>query len=334
MSGRRSCHFSGLDQSSLDKTEHTYITLGDLAVLVAGVALVLVLPRSQSYWPYRTDFLGPWPRWLPWCFCLRQALGSACLALVPVILRRRASYGGRARPAEFLAICAAMPVLADAVETGLIRLKYRQWAGHSLPGFTLDGIPIAVVSDWRAGGHWIWERSLLVAGALALAGFFLGRRRLPGWLQTVFLSIAWLAAYEAGTHRAFDWIGSAITVLIAQPMSETTSVLLSAGTYLFPRFVLYSVPAVAALLDLRQRASGRPNWLEWTGAGLGAALFVIAEPTELLREYAVTSSKGFWVFETLVRVSTMLAALTLAVFAISRQHHAHRGHAKVGGRDA
>ena len=100
--------------------EHRSITLGDLAALVAGVALVLVLPRSQSYWPYPIDFLGPWPRWLPWCFCLRQALGAACMVLVPVILRRRACYGGMARPAEFLAVCAAMPFLADAIETGLI----------------------------------------------------------------------------------------------------------------------------------------------------------------------------------------------------------------------
>ena len=68
---------------------HRSVTLGALAALVAGIAVVLVLPTRQSYWPLPSDFLGPWPRWLPWFFCLRQALGAACLALVPVVLRRR-----------------------------------------------------------------------------------------------------------------------------------------------------------------------------------------------------------------------------------------------------
>jgi hypothetical protein len=116
-----------------DRSEHRPVTLGDLAALVAGIAVVLALPSRQSYWPLPTDFLGPWPWWLPWFFCLRQILGAACIALVPVVLRRRACYGELARPAEFLALCAALPYLADAVETGLIRLSYRL---HSL-GFFL-----------------------------------------------------------------------------------------------------------------------------------------------------------------------------------------------------
>ena len=106
------------------RNEHRSMTLGDLAVLVAGVAVVLVLPSRQSYLPYPSDFLGPWPRWFPWCFCLRQALGAACIVVVPVVLWRRARYGGLARPAEFLALFAAMPFLADGIETGLIRFSY------------------------------------------------------------------------------------------------------------------------------------------------------------------------------------------------------------------
>src|SRR5271170_1614168 len=118
-----------------DQSEHRSPTIGDLAALVAGVAVVLMLPTRQSYWPHPTDFLGPWPRWLPWCFCLRQILGAACVALVPVILRRRACYGGLAPPAEFLVLCAAMPFLADSIETALIRTSYRLRTGISLTGF-------------------------------------------------------------------------------------------------------------------------------------------------------------------------------------------------------
>jgi hypothetical protein len=185
-----------------DHSEHRSVTLGDLAALVAGVAVVLVLPARQSYWPYPTDFLGPWPRWLPWCFCLRQALGAACLVLVPVVFWRRACHGGLARPAEFLALCAAMPFLADSFETALIRLSYRLRSGHSLPGSGLDGMPTAWVSEWWDRPHWVWEQALLLSGAVALAGFLLGRRRLPGWLLTALLGLAWLGAYEAGPKLA------------------------------------------------------------------------------------------------------------------------------------
>jgi hypothetical protein len=68
-----------------DQSEPNSLTIGDLGVQIAGIALVLALPKTQSYWPLPSDFLGPWPRWLPWLFSLHQALGMACVALAPVI---------------------------------------------------------------------------------------------------------------------------------------------------------------------------------------------------------------------------------------------------------
>ena len=58
-------------ESFRDNGEHRSVTLGDLAALIAGIAVVLVLPTRQSYWPLPSDFLGSLPRWLPWFFCLR-----------------------------------------------------------------------------------------------------------------------------------------------------------------------------------------------------------------------------------------------------------------------
>jgi hypothetical protein len=273
-----------------DQSEHRSVTLGDLAALVAGVAAVLMLPTRQSYWPHPTDFLGPWPRWLPWCFCLRQIVGAACLALVPVVLRRRACYGGLARPAEFLALCAAMPFLADSIETSLIRLSYRVRSGISLPGFGLDGISTAFTVEWWQSSHWVWEQTLLIVGAVALAGFLLGRGKLPGWLLTVFLILAWLGAYEAGPVLATRWVVRFIRRVNGQYIGETAELLIWAVGRL-PKFALYTVPAIAAVRDVRRNERARPTWLEWTALGLATALFLIAEPTELVRTYSFTGNK-------------------------------------------
>jgi hypothetical protein len=140
---------------ALERSEHRFVTLGELAAVVAGVAVVLVMPTTQSYWPLASDFGGPWPDWLPWFFCLGQALAAACVALMPVVFWRRACYGGLARPAEFLVLCAAMPFLARGIETALVRLSYRLRTGHSNPRFGLQGMPTAFTQQWNASSHWL-----------------------------------------------------------------------------------------------------------------------------------------------------------------------------------
>ncbi len=271
-----------------DQSEHRSITIGDLAALIAGIAVVLVLPTRQGFWPLPSDFVGAWPRWFPWCFCLRQALGAACVALMPVVFSRRAHHGGFARPAEFLVLCAAMPFLADSIETALIRLSLRLQTYQSPPGFGLQGMPPALIEEWRKGSHWVWEQNLLLSGAVAIAGFYLARRKLPGWLLTAQLIIAWLGVFEAGTRLASRWTALLISRLIGGPIGNTLGVLIFAVVFLLPRFILFSVPAIAAVHDVRHNERARPSWLEWTGLALGAATFLIAEPMEFVRNYSTT----------------------------------------------
>jgi hypothetical protein len=142
----------------------------------------------------------------------------------------------------------------------------------------------------------------------------LGRRRLPGWLLTAFLLLAWLGAYEVGPELVRPWAARGIVQVTSRPIGEAVSLLTWSTLALLPRFVLYSVPAIAAVRDLRRDGRAQPTWLEWTAVGLAAALFLIAEPTELVRNASMLRSTGSWVPETLVRVTTLLAAVILGLF--------------------
>jgi predicted lysophospholipase L1 biosynthesis ABC-type transport system permease subunit len=102
--------------------------------------------------------------------------------------------------------------------------------------------------------------------------------------------------------------------ITGQPIRETAGILIHAVVALLPRFVLYSVPAVAAIRDVRRDGRPRPTWLEWTGLILAAALFLVAEPTEIVRYYSVAGPGESWAVETLVRGTTLFAALLLGVF--------------------
>lgn len=87
------------------------MTLADLGVIVAGVALVLAIPPRAAGWPL---FLAPPPLYLLVLGGLRLAVCSG-LVLALVVLARRWRYGGPVRPAEWLALGLASCALLDAV---------------------------------------------------------------------------------------------------------------------------------------------------------------------------------------------------------------------------
>src|SRR5436305_9506241 len=88
------------------------MTLADLGVIVAGVALVMAIPSRASGWPL---FLPPPPiLFLAVIGGLQLTVGFG-LVLALVVLFRRARYGGPVRPAERLALGLASLRLLDVV---------------------------------------------------------------------------------------------------------------------------------------------------------------------------------------------------------------------------
>jgi hypothetical protein len=94
------------------RPEPRWITLADLGVIVAGVALVMTIPSRALGWPPN---LSPPPLlFFVVIGCLRLTVGFG-LVLALVVLFRRGRYGGPVRPAEWLALGLASLGLLDVV---------------------------------------------------------------------------------------------------------------------------------------------------------------------------------------------------------------------------
>jgi hypothetical protein len=221
-------------------------------------------------------------------------------------------------------VFAAMPFLMDSIETALIRLSFRLQTGQTPPGFGLIGMPTAFVSWWHDSLHLVWERSFLLIGGLGIAGYVVGRRKLPGWFLTALLAVAWLTAYEALTRLFSPWVFLLIARSSGRPIgNNAVGILISAVVFLLPRFVLYSVPAAVAFRE-GLHGKARQTWLEWTGLALAVALFLVAEPTELIRNYSVSGSGEPWAMEIIVREAALLAAIFIGFFLAGSSRAANR----------
>ena len=129
---------------------------------------------------------------------------------MPVIIARRAVFGGLVRPAEFLACCGGLPQWVDSIEN----LRRTSWLGFR-PGDTIF-VSTEKSRQWEQGPYWTWKHQLLIVAVLATVAFLLGRHRLPGWALTVLLMIAW-AGFQGtvpeqvleGVRRSILWIHGA-----------------------------------------------------------------------------------------------------------------------------
>src|SRR4051794_34020455 len=107
-------------------------------------------------------------------------------------------------------------------------------------------MPSDFTDKWWKSYNWVWEQSLLLGGAVALVAFVVGRRKLPGWLLTALLILAWLGAYERATKLVARGAELLITRVNGGPVGWTVRLASWALFYSLPRFILYSVPAIVA----------------------------------------------------------------------------------------
>lgn len=245
---------------ALAREEPRGMTLMDLCVLVVGSSVVFSIGwRGIS--PLMAVIHPDW-----WLGPAAEVVEKAGLALFLVVIARRARYGGLCRPSEFLLIVCGSQILPHLVEgiPGRI-LSYLYDETTVLPH------PLAFAP--RMLGYAIWRWSALATSSvlpLLLSGILIAaRRRLPGWVKTVLLSITFLLLSFATLER----LGEGMERLSKYSgLGEEASDFLALFFYVLPCFLLYGLPGAAALRNRQRRGW---TWLEWSGATLALLSLLI-----------------------------------------------------------
>jgi len=104
-----------------NRTEPVWFTTADLIALVIGCSLALATPWHNSPTAQISFSGGLMPPSFAYLVALDELIRKACLALVPVLVARRARFVGRRRSLEFLVAFCAVTQVVMAVE----RLPWR-----------------------------------------------------------------------------------------------------------------------------------------------------------------------------------------------------------------
>jgi hypothetical protein len=230
------------------------------------------------------------PGWFACLYALREAAMKGGLVLVPVIVARRAVYGGLPRSADWLAILLGLPLLHEIIQrSGWIKqlarwylVDLRQSLGYPVRYLVLERFPgqgvqvgDAIYSGYEGfpidftpgeeGRLWGWFATIVLLVLSAVLGF--GWKRIPGWAKTGLLWLAgltWLAGVTYLLSAGLFGASRAISGWSGLPSSIAVPILLGLGS--LPEGLLFGVPVVAVLVELRRRANRTWTWTEWLGA--------------------------------------------------------------------
>jgi hypothetical protein len=281
-------------EDAKERREPVSVTLADLSMLVLGAALATYVPLMHRPADRINVANIPMPGWIAWLFVLAEFAMRVGLTLTPVIVARRARYGGLPRPADWLSIVVGLQLLRDEMQWSGWMRRLARWyladLGFSLgyavpfrPGKTFPGDGRLIVgydgfpADFTPGdeyhlGGWLGTVLLLIVSVT----LGVGRKRLPGWAKTGLLSVAALTWLEGATYlftpglmrfseAAGDWVGLPSSILVQVALGVAT----------LPEGLLFGVPVVAILIELQTGGIGKWVWTEWIGASTGLLALLI-----------------------------------------------------------
>ena len=316
------------------RREPVSITLADLSALVVGAAFAVSLP--QMHWP--TDRIAivnyPMPGWVVWLFVIEEAAMKVAFALFPVILARRARYGGLPRPAGCLTILVGLALLHEVVQRlewpkRLARWYFvdlRLWLGYpvsfsadqSVRGgrdigggvFVLgyDGFP----ADFELGDEYLlWGRFAAILTLPLFLVLLVGWKRMPGWTKTALLAMVAFTGPVMLTYLGSPGLKWAFHAVAGQEAysSEIVGQIASAIASA-PEGLLFGVLVVAVLVEIRNGKTSRWVWTE----AIGAATAALALATGMVIYWYTGLVTGL---DPLASMQLTVNALRLVVVALS-----------------
>ncbi len=326
------------------RREPISITLADLSTLVAGFAFAFSLPRLHHLADRVSIGNVPMPGWVVCLFAIREIAMKGGLILAPVIVARRARYGELPRAADWLAILVGLPLLHEVV-------RQCQWMNRLARWYLVDfrsslGYPVSFLPDERFPSRgvsvgnricygyegfpadftpgdefrlWGWFATILLLGIST--ALVLGWKRIPDWAKTLLLSVAaftWLAGVTYLLTPGLVRASQAISGWISVPSSVVVQVALALATV--PEGLLFGMPVVVVLLDLRRGANRRWCWTEGVGATTAFLALLIGV---VIYRYADVIDRTDPVAATRFTVESLrLAAVGLASWVLGESRRA------------
>ncbi len=291
------------------------VTVADMLALVVGVAVVAWLPWSN--WPQFVGRRGPTP-WvadpMAWAI-VAEGLGKACLAMVPVVLARRARFGGPMRPGEFLAACGGLFWLSWGIEIRLFQAWLTRQLGEVWVG---PDYPAVESLQWRKLITWPKTVGLTTLAATAIVVIVIGRKRLPAWVVAAASMLAWIGLLEGGFPLLRDGFSRSVLAPISRAGHPVVANAIGAFTDDFPMFLLVAWFAVVAALGPGREGRQR-TLVQWACIALAASAFAAEVGIRVLIDYlslwSGTRASDFWRELSLKSVALILAiGVSVALF--------------------
>jgi hypothetical protein len=281
------------------------MTISDSIVLIFGVALALSLPWCNGWAQLPQPVMEP--RWRVIALFFEEAAGKASLALIPLMLYRRARLGGLCRPGELLLAVCASYALAEQVDrasgferhSSVIEASGVYWASLTAAGaacaaaigglvFLREKLSDSAVSSLlvvAVAGSYPWPKEpmeslhfhlidsfgvadRLVADYALFVGFFALENLVPAVIGVAALSDAIRCRFRTG---AMAGIGLAMAAV--HSAVSLASWLPGYFTSVFPPwndhldYVLLAAPASSGLLGWVLFQVMRPRWSRWFASG-------------------------------------------------------------------
>jgi hypothetical protein len=295
-----------------ERREPVSVTLADLSALVVGSALAFSLPQLH----YPTDRITidkiPMPVWVTYLFVIAEVAMKCGLALAPVIVARRARYGGLPRPADWLSILVGTALLHEVIQRFEWMKRFAKWyvvdfrpslgfpasflpqerlpgsvtavggsTGSAYDGFPADFIP---GDEYRLWGGFAMVILLGVSIALAVRW-----KQMPGWAMTGLLSLAaftWLA----GVNYLLAFGANLVSQSVAEGITLRPDIVrqVALGVATLPEGLLFGVPVVAMLLEFRSGTTKNWSWTTW----VGGAIVLFALPSGVMIAWYVDLVTG------------------------------------------